>query len=118
MIKASRKPTAHIDLRDRVAAHFDALADAADCECGRRNPEVVKLDLVTEGFGPLQQLGVGGSAQGAFESEGDAGFDAVMDFTEQELACLNGEFLRIERREAGAISSALRKRGMGSSWRR
>lgn len=101
-----------------MSSHFDALGDSADGEGWSGNPEVVDLDLKTEGFGLLEQLGVGGAAVGAFETEGEAGFQAALDFVEQEFAGFDGEFLGARGERLRAISSALRKRGMGSSWRR
>ena len=79
-----------------MAAHFDTLGDAADGERGRGQPEVVDFDLVTEGFGPLEKADVGHAAQGAFETEWDAGFLTIVDFTEQESARFDGEFPGIE----------------------
>jgi hypothetical protein len=52
-----------------VSAHFDALADSADGEFGGGQPEVVEFDSISEGFGSLEESGVGGAAEGAFEAE-------------------------------------------------
>jgi hypothetical protein len=51
------------------------------------------------GIWPVEQLGVGGAAECAFEAEGYAGFQAALDFVEQEFAGFDREFLRIERRK-------------------
>ncbi len=46
-----------------MPALLDPLADAPDRRGGRRNPEVMKLDLVAMGLGAPQQLGMGDTAQ-------------------------------------------------------
>jgi hypothetical protein len=99
MRPASGKASADIGFRDVVTAHFDTLGDSADGKFGRWQPEVVEFDLVAEGFGLLEQLGVSCAAECAFEAEGYAVFQAALDFVEQEFTGFDGEFLRIERRK-------------------
>ena len=65
----SGKAAADVGIRDGVASFLDPLGDPADGECGRRDPEVVKLDQVADGFRLIELLGVGRAAQGAFETE-------------------------------------------------
>jgi len=72
MRPASGKASSDVGFRDVVTALFDTLGDTADGEFGRWQPKVVKFDWVAGGFGLLEQLGVGGAAERAFEAEGDA----------------------------------------------
>ena len=58
------------------------------------------FDLKADGLGLMEELGVGGAAEGACEAEGFAGFQAALDFVEQEFAGFDGEFLRGERGKA------------------
>jgi hypothetical protein len=60
----------------------------------------VDFDLKADGLGLMEELGVGGAAEGTFEAEGIAGFQAFLDFVEQEFAGFDGEFLRFERGES------------------
>ncbi len=85
---------------NEVAAHFDALGDAADGEFGRGQPEIMDFDAVTECLGTLEGAGVGRAAEGAFEAEGIAGFEATVDFVKKEFACFYGDRLDIEWRKA------------------
>ncbi len=55
------------------------------------------FDLESDGFGLLEELGVGRATEGAFQTEGIARFQAVLNFVEQEFTGFDGEFLRIER---------------------
>ena len=88
----SCKPAAHIGLWNVVTAHFDTLGDAADGEVGRWQPEVVEFDLKNEGFGLLEQLGVGRSAEGAFETEGEADFKQSWISWSRSLPALTASF--------------------------
>jgi hypothetical protein len=76
---------------NEVATHFDALGDPADGEFGRGQPEVMDLDGVTQCFCPLEGAGVGRAAEGAFEAEGIAGFEATVDSMKEEFACFYGD---------------------------
>jgi hypothetical protein len=46
----------------------------------------VDFDLETEGLGLLEEFGVGRPAEGAFEAEGNAGFEAALDFVKQQFS--------------------------------
>jgi hypothetical protein len=96
----SRESALHVGLGSGMSALFKALGNAADGEGRYGNPEVVALDLVAEGFGLLDQLGVGGAAEGASEAGGDAAFQAALDFVEQEFTGFDSEFLGGDGRES------------------
>jgi hypothetical protein len=59
-----------------MSAHFDKLGNVANGELRRWQPGVVKFDLIAEGFGLLDELCVCRAAEGAFETEGEAGLQA------------------------------------------
>lgn len=98
--KASRESPADIGCGNEMAAHLDALGDAADGEFRGRQPEVMDFKGVSQGFGLLKGAGVGGAAECAFKTERCIGFEATVDFMKEELACFHCNGLHIEWRQA------------------
>lgn len=60
--EASGEPSADIGVRDGVSAFFYALADSADCQFGRWNPEIMEFDKIAEGSCFIEDSDVGGAA--------------------------------------------------------
>lgn len=67
--EASGEPSADIGIRDGVSPFFHSLADSADCEFGRGNPEIMEFDEIAESLCAVQDFDVGCAAEGALESE-------------------------------------------------
>lgn len=85
-----------------MATFLHSLSDPSDGKAYRGYPKEVNAKMVTELSGPLQNCDLSRAAEGAFEAEAFAPFEASVDLGEQKLSCFQSNCRRIERREAAS----------------